>query len=443
ESPLLPLTAAAGGIALIGAFAREPRYQGAGSSQVTPVGPVENIHDELIALAGADGLRGYAPGYSVDGATDESLLREAQDLARQAEVAVVVVGLPAAYESEGADRVHIDLPPGHNALVEAVLQVQPRVVVVLVNGSAVALPWVDRVPALVEGWLAGQGGGGAIAAVLMGQVNPSGKLAETFPARLADTPAYLSFPHDGTGLVRFGEGLFTGSRWYDARRIEPLFPFGHGLSYTTFAYSELGLETQVAAEGASVTVSLRVRNTGSRAGSEVVQIYVHEQAPHLPRPDKELKAFAKVALDPGEEQMVRFTLGPRDFAIYDPRVAAWTVQSGVFRILVGSSSRDIRLHGSVTVAATPTARVSLNRLSPLRDWLRHPVGRVALLPGINARLEQMGEAPLPEDGNAPSAPINGFIGDMPISKLVMFGALSEQNLSELIAAANAQDGVTF
>ena len=251
------------------------------------------------------------------------MLREAREIAQRARTAVVVVGLPASYEVEGADRVHIDLPPAHNALVQAVLEVQPAVVVVLVNGAAVAMPWVSRVPAIVEGWLGGQGGGGALADVVLGRVNPSGKLAETFPVRLQDTPAYLSFPGDGLGHVPFAEGLYTGYRWYDARRIAPLFPFGHGLSYTTFAYSDLAVDRRTLRDIDTLTLSLRVRNTGARAGREVVQLYLRERRPRLPRPEQELKAFAKVSLAPGEETAVRFQLGERDFAIYDPRVGAW------------------------------------------------------------------------------------------------------------------------
>jgi beta-glucosidase len=426
-------------IALIGAFAKEPRYQGAGSSQVVPARPVETIYDELRALVGTGGEIHYAPGYRADGSTDDALLQEAQAAARAAGVAVVVAGLPGSYEEEGADRKHIDLPPGHNALVEAVLAAQPRTVVVLVNGSAVALPWAARVPAIVEGWLGGQAGGGGVADVLLGHTNPSGKLEETFPMRLEDTPAYLNFPDDGSARVLFGEGLFTGYRWYDARRIEPLFPFGHGLSYTSFAYSDLAVDQASIRDIDTLTVTLRLRNTGNRAGREVVQLYVREQRPRLPRPDKELKAFAKVALDPGAEQEVRFQLGMRDFAVYDPRLAAWTVGSGGFDLLVGASSRDIRLQAGVTVEATGSAQAPLDRLSPLRAWLRNPRARARLRPMINAMFQGVtGEAnTLAENAGASDLALNGFIADLPISKLVMLGGLTEPELAQLIAAANA------
>jgi beta-glucosidase len=445
EGALLPLHAdALAGVALIGAFAREPRYQGAGSSQVVPSRPVESIHDELVGLVGGGGKVDYAPGYGGDGATDPSLLREAQEVARKAEVAVVVVGLPASYEEEGADRTHIDLPPGHDALVDAVLEVQPRTVVVLLNGSAVAMPWAASVPALLEAWLGGQGGGGAIAEVLVGRVNPSGKLAETFPVRLEDTPAYLSFPHDGTDRVPFGEGLFTGYRWYEARRIAPLFPFGHGLSYTSFEYSDLAVESSRSADGQGpgVSVSLRVRNVGERAGQEIVQLYVAEQRPLLPRPLKELKAFAKVALDPDQETQVRFRLGERDFAVFDPRLSAWTVASQRFAILVGSSSSDIRLEESVTLDLPPARTAPLTRLSPLRDWIAKPAARARIERPLGELQRQLfgAAAESPASDSAAGELASSLLADMPIAKLVMLGLLSEGELAQLIETVNTGEG---
>lgn len=357
--------------------------------------------------------------------------------ARRAGAAVVVVGLPPAYESEGADRTHLDLPPAHNALVEAVLAVQPRLAVVLLNGSAVALPWAARVPAIVEAWLGGQGGGGAIAEVLLGQVNPSGKLAETFPARLEDTPAFLSFPHDGTDRVPFAEGIFTGYRWFDTRRIEPLFPFGHGLSYTSFTYADLALSSAKIRDIEALTVSLRVRNTGARAGQEVVQLYLHERRPRLPRPEKELRGFAKVALEPGEEAPLSFRLGPRDFAVYDPRAAAWTIAGGVFDLPIGASSRDIRLQESVAVDASRPLPMRLDRVSPLRDWLRHPVGRERLLPIVAEMRRRLFGTPVDVPmGDESTDLAMSFLTDTPLRKLVVFGALSEGEVDQLVAAAS-------
>jgi len=301
---LLPIGTTTGSIALIGGFARTPRFQGAGSSEVNPT-RVDTLFEELPLLLGPDANVTFAEGYGVEGAGDAGLLREAVELAASVELAIVVVGLPGSMETEGRDRSHIDLPKSHNALVNAVLDVQPNTVVVLVNGSAVAMPWVERASTIVEGWLGGQAAGGAIADVLTGAVNPSGKLAETFPVKIEDTPAFLTFPTGGDGAARFAEGVFTGHRWYDARRIGPLFAFGHGLSYTTFAYDGLTIDD----DGGDVEITVMIENTGDRFGKEVVQVYVSECAPRLPRPKRELKDFAKVALESGETKMLQFSLG--------------------------------------------------------------------------------------------------------------------------------------
>jgi beta-glucosidase len=393
-------------------------------------------------MAGSTARVTFAAGYGEDGQADPQILAEARESARRARTAIVVVGLPGSYEVEGADRDHLDLPPGHNELVEAILAVQPRTVVVLVAGSAVALPWATRAPSIISAWLGGQASGGAIVDVLLGLVNPSGKLAETFPARLEDTPAYLSFPDDGTHRVTFSEGLFNGYRWYDARRIEPLFPFGHGLSYTTFSYGDLTVDQPATAEIRSgdhmVTVAITVRNTGSRPGMEVVQLYVGEQRPRLQRPEKELKAFAKVALDPGEAKVVRFALGARDFSVYDPDASRWAITSDTFDLLVGASSRDIRLRERVTLAGFVAERVSLGRLSPLRDWLAHPATRDRVRAVIGALFRQFfgADAELPPEGVNTADDIPSFMSNMPITKLVMFGVLSEADLEQLIAAVN-------
>ncbi|MGH2344142.1 MAG: glycoside hydrolase family 3 C-terminal domain-containing protein, partial [Chloroflexota bacterium] len=443
EHDLLPIADDAAEIAVIGAFAKQPRYQGAGSSQVMPE-RVENLHDELVGLVGERVGIHFAAGYDLrtGDVLDPSLLREAQDTARRAHVAVVVVGLPESFESEGSYRARLDLPAAHNALVDAVLEAQPRTVVVVINGSAVAMPWAARAPAIVEGWLGGQGGGGALADVLLGRVNPSGKLAETFPERLEDTPTYLSFPGDGQGRVRFAESLFIGYRWYDARRIEPLFPFGHGLSYTTFAYSDLAVSATELRDTDTLDVSVRVRNTGQRAGKEVVQLYLRERAPYLPRPDQELKAFAIAAVAPGDDVEVRFQLIGRYFAIYDPRAGIWVTKSGIFDLLIGASSRDIRLRQTVELEATNPLPVHLDRLSPLHAWLANPAGRAALQPAfdhLHRRLFGAAEPTPVEVDSASGGPdtMSAFLGDMPIGKLVTFGVLDEEELARLIASVNA------
>ena len=365
DGALLPLAESGDGVALIGGFAREPRYQGAGSSEVKPT-QVENLHDELPHGT-------YARGYADDEAPDPALLREAQDAARGARVAVVCVGLPPSYETEGVDREHIDLPASHNALVDAVLDVQPNTVVVLMNGSAVAMPWAARAPAILEAWLGGQAGGGAIADVLLGRVNPAGRLSETFPIALADTPAYLDFPGDGDGRSHFTDRLFTGYKSYDARGIEPLFPFGHGLSYTSFEYSGLRV--------AGLNVTLTVANTGDRAGAEVVQLYVRERAPRLRRPDKELRAFAKPELEPGEQREVDLPArAPRLRFLRHPRRR------------LADRQRRVRHPRRRVLARHPPAgdrdaRAPRRRANPIRS--AHAAARLAGRPG-RARADRAG-----------------------------------------------------
>ncbi len=213
----------------------------------------------------------YASGYELDGTTSTALLQEAESAAAKADIVLLFAGLPGRYESESFDREHIDLPEGHQQLIEAVASANNQTVVVLTNGSAVTMPWIDQVPCVMEGWLGGQAGGSAIVDVLTGKVNPSGKLSETFPKRLEDCPAYLNWPGE-QGKVHYREGLFIGYRHYDAKKIEPLFPFGHGLSYTQFAYTNLRLSASELDESEELQVSVDVTNTGNRAGSEVVQL---------------------------------------------------------------------------------------------------------------------------------------------------------------------------
>ena len=413
-------------VAVIGAFAKTPRIQGAGSSLVSPT-RIENAYHELEALLEPTGHVTYASGYSADETPDPELLAEARAIAKQATSAIVFVGLPAGFEAEGVDRSHLDLPAAHNALVETVLAVQPNSVIVLTNGAAVRMPWAARAPAIVESWLGGQAVGGAIADVLLGRVNPSGKLAETFPMRLADTPSYLSFPNAGHDRVPFTEGLFTGYRWYDAREIEPLFPFGHGLSYTTFQYSDLSVDKPVMDADGLVHASITVRNTGSCSGSEVVQLYLHDCQPEAPRPVRELKAFTKISLEPGASGRVRFELRERDFATYDQERARWVAHAGVYEIQIGASSRDIRLAARVTLEGTALPPARLTRLSYVREWLDHPKGRPLLEPLVS---------PLAGSPNLP------LLDDLPIAKLLILGVISEDDLELMLATANGSDSPT-
>jgi beta-glucosidase len=388
QGNLLPL-APGRTVALIGAFARAPRYQGAGSSQVNPT-RIANPFDELAALLGADALR-FAAGCGAEGDTSDALIAEAVAVACAADVAIVFAGLPDSRESEGFDRSSIDLPDGHNRLIAAVSAAQPHVAVVLMNGSAVAMPWVDRVPAIVEAWLGGQAGGGALADVLAGRANPSGKLGETFPVAIEQTPAFAEFP-GRAGHCRYGEGLFVGYRHYDKRGLQPLFAFGHGLSYTRFAYQAIRADaTRFDVDGgAPLTVEVTLRNVGDRAGQEVVQLYVRECNPRVVRPERELRAFAKVNLAPGETRAVTLRLGRRDFAHHDIALHDWAVQPGRFELLAGGSSRDLPLALVFDVLASRQALPPLTRHSLVQQVRGRPGGEVAYA----AVLREMGLADL-------------------------------------------------
>ena len=338
--PLQPNTR----IALIGRFAKYPRYQGAGSSQMNPT-RLDNLYDELSKLAGEACLT-YAAGYTETGdAPNETLIQEALGVAQQADVVVICAGLTDLYEIEGLDRRHMNLPAGHDALIHRLAAAHKKVVVVLSNGAPVEMPWLKDVPAILEGYLGGQSGAGAIADILTGQVNPSGKLAETFPIRLTDTPAQ-PFP-GGPVTVEYRESIYVGYRYYDTAQMDVLFPFGHGLSYTTFAYRDLAI-TQ---SGDQVSVKFKVKNTGNVAGKEIAQLYVRDVQSTIFRPDKELKGFTKVELRPGEETEITIMLDPRAFAFYDVPSRDWVVEAGDFEILIGASSRDIRLAATLSMPA--------------------------------------------------------------------------------------------
>lgn len=435
DGAILPL-AKDSTLAVIGEFADKPRYQGAGSSMINPT-RLDSALDGIRALATGEVV--YARGFSnaVDASADEtSALRdEAVAAASGADVAVVFLGLPARLESEGYDRDDIHLPAEQLALLEAVLEVNPNIVVVLSNGGVVALPFADRVPAILEAWLLGQAGGGATADVLFGDVNPSAKLTETIPVRIEDTPAFLDFPGEFSH-VRYGEGLFVGYRWYDARRLEVAYPFGHGLSYTTFAYGDAA--AAVDANG-DVEVTVAVTNTGDRAGREVVQVYTSLPGGTVQRPVRELKAFASVALEPGETQAVTLTVRRKDLAYWDIRLDAWVVEGGEYVVDVAASSRDIRSSVRVAVDGDPIV-LPLSRTSSIGEVIAHPV----VGPMVQAAIAQMmsgmdGVADIMPEGVDASKMMESF----PIGRAGMFalgdsdGAINPEMIDGLIAMANA------
>jgi beta-glucosidase len=341
-------------IALIGAFAKHPRYQGSGSSLINPA-QMDYAHDELAKVTTNFS---YAAGYGPEADDpDETLIQEACNTAQNADVAVVFAGLPAPYESESFDRDHMRMPESHNVLIRRVAEANPNTVVVLSNGAPVEMPWANAVKGILEGYLGGEAGGGGAIDVLFGTVNPSGKLAETFPLTLEDNPSYKYFP-SGPKTVEYRESIYVGYRYYDKTQKAVLFPFGYGLSYTTFAYSGLEISSKRISDSDELKVSIAVKNTGSVAGAEIIQLYVRDVESTIFRPDKELKGFDKVFLQPGEERRVEFTLDKRAFAYYNTEIAGWHVENGTFEILIGASSADIRATGTVWVESTqPSVRV--------------------------------------------------------------------------------------
>ena len=372
DGPVLPLDPAAGPVAVVGELARTPVLQGGGSARVEPV-RVETALDHLRERLGA-AWAGFAPGYPLAGASGAGRggaepIADAVRLAASARTTLVFLGPGPAEESEGFDRDHLDLPAPQTELLEAVLEAAERVVVVLSNGGTVRVtPWADRVDALVEAWLPGQAGGAGLADVLLGDAEPSGRLTETVPLRLEDVPSHLNFPGE-EGRVRYGEGIFVGYRGYDARDLPVAFPFGHGLSYTAFAYSGLSVRR----EGEEVRAALTVANTGDRPGREVVQLYTAGPADSgVARPVRELRAFTGVTLAPGERREVELAVPVGDLAYYSIRDAGWRVEPGTYRFEAGASSRDIRLSADLDLDGGPDRELTAE--STLAEWRAHPAG---------------------------------------------------------------------
>ncbi|GMX62581.1 glycoside hydrolase family 3 C-terminal domain-containing protein [Paenibacillus elgii] len=425
EGGILPLKKD-GTIAVIGALAKHPRYQGGGSSHINPT-RLDDIYEEMRRTAGAAASIVYAEGYPLESDDiDDRLLQEAKLAAAQAKAAVIFAGLPERYESEAYDRQHLRIPDNHRKLIEAVAEVQSNVAVVLSNGAPVEMPWIDRVKGVLEGYLGGQALGGAIADLLFGDANPCGKLAETFPKQLSHNPSYLNFPGEGD-KVEYKEGLFVGYRYYDAKQIEPLFPFGHGLSYTTFEYSGMTVDKREIRDTETVRIGVRVRNTGELPGKEIVQLYVRDVEASVIRPEKELKGFEKVELAPGEEKTVEFVLDKRAFAYYNPDLQDWHVETGDFEILIGKSSAELVLQETIRVQSSVKLKKTVTRNSLVGDLLDDP----QLSPIFREMLRKYSENKvmhaLEEDG---SDMMLEFVRNMPLRVLAAFsqGAVTEEML---------------
>jgi len=372
EDDLLPLKKDIS-IAIIGDMAKHPRYQGHGSSLINPI-KLENAYEEISHLMGKDADITYARGYEMNSdRTDIALQNEAAAAAENADVAVVFTGLPSVFESEGYDRKNMAMPANHSELIEKIAAVNDQVVVVLSNGSPIELPWIHQVKSVLETYLGGEAAGGGAADLLFGLANPGGKLAETFPLKGEDTASHPYFP----GLprqVQYREGLYVGYRFFDTAGRPVRFPFGYGLSYTTFEYSNVRLSADEITDNDTLSVTLTVTNTGSMAGHDIVQCYVHDPECSVYRPEQELKNFAKIYLHPGESSEVSMTLDRRSFAYYDVQSSAWQIETGDFEIRVGASSRDIKFRGPLTVRSNFTPPDTQEM-----DEYRHPAKKNFLI----------------------------------------------------------------
>ena len=369
-------------IVFIGKYAEKPRYQGGGSAHINSykvTSALESVRDMNNII--------YCKGFDdQEDIVDEALLKEAIEAARTSKVAVVFAGLPDSFESEGFDRSHMKMPNCQTVLIEEVAKVQPNIVVVLHNGSPVEMPWIHHVKAVLEMYLGGQAVGEATCNLLFGRANPSGKLAETFPFKLEDNPSYLFYPGE-KDIVEYREGIFVGYRYYDQKNMEVLFPFGHGLSYTTFAYSNLKLSNDSIKDTDALTLSVDITNTGTMAGKEVVQLYVADKESKVIRPIKELKGFEKIALLPNETKKVTFTLDKRAFAYFDTRIHDWHVETGEFELMLGKSSREIVLTKMIYVESSVILPIIYTLNSTIGDVQKDPKAYKCLAPVIDSYME--------------------------------------------------------
>ena len=433
EENLLPLSQE-DMVAFIGEFASAPRYQGAGSSHINvehPVSALEAAGDRKIL---------YAQGYDIH--SDEhtaQLLAEAAEAAKAVKTAVVFAGLPDSYETEGCDRENMQLPANQNALIQAVAEANPNTIVVLHGGAAVELPWISKVKAVLCMYLGGENVGTATVRLLYGEENPGGRLAETWPLKLEDNPSYLNFPGEN-GVVEYAESIFIGYRYYDKKKMEVLFPFGHGLSYTSFAYGDLRLDKDSMEDTDILTVTCRVKNTGAAEGREAVQLYVRDENTSVRRPVRELKGFEKIRLMPGEEKLISFSLDRRAFAYYEPKIHDWFVESGRFYVEIGASSRDIRLSAPVEVKSTAELPVHFTKESTVGELMTSAKGRELIgqmMGKTDNRIEEAKKDNLKNMGEGSDKMVQEMIREMPLGSLVTYGRLTFGQLDKLLALLNS------
>lgn len=417
-------------IAVIGKMAFDPRYQGSGSSKINPY-RIEAPYDAIAAETEEKVKLLTAQGYS--DSSDEKhrrIVKEAAETAGKADVAVVFAGLPDKLESEGYDRTSLKLPENQLEMIRRVCEEQPNTIVVLFNGGVVDLEFEDQPKAVLEAWLGGQAVGAAVSDIIFGRVNPSGRLAETIPMRLEDTPAYINFP--GTeDSVNYGESIFVGYRYYDYVNRSVRYPFGFGLSYTTFEYSEMKAS---AADDGTVIASCRIKNTGARAGKEVIQLYTGKLDGKVQRPIRELKGFTKIDLEPGEEKVVAFELSKDDFTYFNPTRNAWTQEEGPHLVFIGASSRDIRLKAEIALPAPPLPK--LTRYSYMDDFMANPRGR-QVIEMIMSQFQSVTGKTI----DTGDAFFMTMLHGTPVSKIVTFtnGLLSDKSVDRILEFVNGED----
>ena len=435
---VLPLPTQGKKIAFIGKFAEAPRFQGGGSSHINSfkiTGALE------AAKEGAQVT--YAQGYDIkEDVIDQDMLNQAVETAKEADVAVIFAGLPDAFESEGYDRSHMRMPQCQNTLISEIAKVQENVVVVLHNGSPVEMPWGDELKGILEAYLGGQAVGQAEVDVLFGKANPCGKLAETIPYKLADNPSYLNFPGDGQ-TVEYNEGVFVGYRYYDTKEMPVRYPFGYGLSYTTFEYSDLQLSADRIKDTDTLKVTLKVKNTGDRAGKEIVQLYVADKTGAACRPVKELKNFVKVELQPQEEKTVEMELDKRSFAWYNTQIHDWYAASGEYEILAAASSRDIRLKKTVYVESTTELPIHVHMNTTIGELLENPRTKAVIEGMTDSLIQHMGgSSGDEEEESAASEAISKemslkMMENSPLRTLRSFMGMSTGEIQELIVKLQA------
>lgn len=430
-------------VVYIGEYAEKPRYQGGGSSHINP----SKVTSALESAKEKGRRVSYVKGFPYD--RDEENTEEleaAVKAAQNAEAAVIFAGLPDAIESEGYDRKDMKLPACQDKLIKAVAKIQPNTIVVLHNGSPIEAPWAPQTAAVLEMYLGGQGVGEATDQILYGEVNPSGRLAETFPLRLEDNPSYLNFPGDGA-KVDYAEGIYVGYRYYDAKKLPVRWAFGHGLSYTEYVYSGLRLSTEHLDDNNKVKISVDVKNVGGRAGKEVVQLYVSDKNGTPGRPVKELKGFDKVELQPGETKTVEFTLTARDLSFYHEGLGDWYAPSGTYEVLIGHASDEIALIGKITFETEKQLPLYVSSATTLGEILAHPI--TAPLVGQMLQQVQEGMGVMHEDEAAGVADalgtgtemMNAMIYGMPLKSLASFsGAETGKQIEQLIHDLNRKLG---